>query len=203
MKALFLALLVGGASAANLTLRAHFKELAADRQADAAGTGDPDEAALALYAAAKALFKQESPTAGPWSPPPHAGPDDARARARARARDRRLPPPPTQANAMCEDETSRSGYMRVQAKVHPEIEWIPGSRIDGPGTFSTLHGMVGGAARLKPGSQLPPLISTPIGVAGASLDNLPRGPPPPSRGGHSQTFSEEAKFAPSAHATRS
>ena len=63
-----------------------------------------------------------------------------------------------EANALAEDAASRQGFTRVQAKVHPDMEWV-----SAPGAFGTL----GGAARaLKAGA--------------ITLEELPRGPMPRS-----------------------
>ena len=61
-----------------------------------------------------------------------------------------------QANALCEDPASRRGYMRVQAKVHPDMEWVP--QPEGPGLGD---GALGGFARAK---------------KSVNLDELPPGP---------------------------
>ena len=61
-----------------------------------------------------------------------------------------------QANALCEDPASRRGYMRVQAKVHPDMEWVP--QPEGPGVGD---GALGGFARAR---------------KSVNLDELPPGP---------------------------
>ena len=61
-----------------------------------------------------------------------------------------------QANALCEDPASRRGYTRVQAKVHPDVEWVP--QPEGPGVGD---GALGGFARAR---------------KSVNLDELPPGP---------------------------
>lgn len=105
-----------------LTTCGHCKENEGDRAIADRGGGEPDEAELALYAAAKALYAR--------------------------------------ANALCEDATSRRGHTRVQAKVHPGIEWVPL-----PVTGAMGDGLLAGAAQCK-GEEV-------------ELEQLPPGPSPP------------------------
>lgn len=62
-----------------------------------------------------------------------------------------------EANAIAEDLVTRRGFLRVQAKAHPEVEWQP---LPEPGSLG--DGALGGAARvLVPGTdpgyeELPP-----------------------------------------------
>ena len=63
------------------------------------------------------------------------------------------------ANGICEDPSSRQGFLRVQAKVHPDLEWA-----DAPSTAGQAGA---GMARLRPGV---------TGSVELLTKKLPRGP---------------------------
>ena len=111
----------GGAAplkrASVLTTSGHCKETLADNRRG--GRAEVDETAAALYAEAKAFYRE--------------------------------------ANALSEDPASRRGFTRVQAKVHPGMEWVPQ-----PESGAMGDGRLGGFARAT--------------LGGVSLEELPPGP---------------------------